>query len=148
MEDVSVSGNIAARTSDAEISFTRTDAEGEIECKTSCGKIELQNVVGKDIWVETADSKITLNSIQAQKAITAKNSCGSIQLEGVEFGSELNCKTSDGSIKGSISGNMGDYSIVSRVADGNNNLPENQVGGEKKVSVQTSCGNIEVYFMG
>jgi hypothetical protein len=57
-------------------------------------------------------------------------------------------QTSNNDVKGSITGNPADYSIITGTSNGKNNLPEKTDGGEKSIYINTSNGNIYIDFIG
>lgn len=118
--------------------------DGELKVNTSDGRINISQVKASDILLSTSDGRITISEVNCSN-IKAKTSDGSIVVDQLDALKSIALSTSDGSIKGTLCGNVNDYSISSKTSDGSNNLPETS-GGSKLLKVQTSDGSIKIYF--
>ena len=144
VEDCLFTEGLTAESSNGSISLDEIDAKEIIYCRSSNSRIELSSITCQSLDAATENGGMTLDGVNADKGITAVTSNNSIVLAGVSFGTELNCKASNGGIRGDISGSLGDFSFDCKTSNGSCNLPENLVGGKKMVKLHTSNSNINV----
>lgn len=139
------SGTLKAETANGAISVSDVSA-GELTVASSNGRITLENTVADEIHVKTSNGKIVTEEVGAKGKISLQTSNGAIVLGITEVGAGLTCKTSNGAIKGSVPGDLSDYSVTAQTSNGESNLPERYDGGEKTLQISTSNGAIQVEF--
>lgn len=159
------SGDIVAITKNSSIYIDGISGE-TLECESKNGKIEIKNsVIANTLIAETSNSAINLDTVRARSMdlktsnghieleavrsdsdIFAETSNGKIKFYDVNFFGELNCKTSNAKIEGELKGLIDDYSYYCKTSNGSCSLPENMTAGDKKVTLRTSNGNIDVDF--
>lgn len=147
IQNVSASGRLEAKTSDANIYINDSKAAGDIACHTYSGKIDLDAVEGKTIDAENSDGRIALKKVISKESILLKTLSDDIRLDTVEFSEELTCNVTDGSVKGSVTGKLADYSVTAKAIDGKSNLPESMDSGDKIINIKTSSGDINIDFI-
>lgn len=76
--------------------------------------------------------------------LTAIN--GDIQLNKLGVGTNLTLEVKNGDINGTIIGSYDEFTIVSSIKKGKNNLPENKSGGDKSLAVKANNSNIALEF--
>jgi DUF4097 and DUF4098 domain-containing protein YvlB len=148
VKNVTVSGRMDVKTTDAGIYVSDTTVTGDIVCRTSGDRITLDGVRGKSISAENSDGRISLQSVTSAESIRLKTSSDDIRLAAVEFRDEMTCTVSDGNVKGSIAGRLADYSVTCKAVDGKSTLPESMSGGDKRLNIRTTGGNIDISFFG
>lgn len=87
-----------------------------------------------------------LKKVTSNESIQLKTSGNDIQLDTVEFSEELTCNVTDGSVNGSVTGKLADYSVTTKVFDGKSNLPESMNSGDKIINIKTLGGDINIGF--
>lgn len=162
-EDISLN-NLHVTTSNGQIKLRTISAKGEIEAKTSNGKVEIMNssatrIIGKtsngkvnlqqlqadEIRGETSNGAITLVDLQAKDSAQFESNNAQITVDNVES-PQLTLKTSNGRVTGTLPGSISDYTIESKTSNGKNNLPTQIQGGSKKLVVKNSNGEINIQF--
>ena len=114
------------------------------EFVTSNAKIDVSDIkASEELRLATSNGSVTASDITAAK-FGAKSSNGGIKVEGI-VSDDIEIKTSNGQISGTIAGKMADYAITAGTSNGRNSLPEKS-DGEKKLSVKTSNARIAVEF--
>ncbi|MBE5742338.1 MAG: DUF4097 domain-containing protein [Clostridiales bacterium] len=132
--DLKVRANLIATT------LTVESDTGDI---TFYKEIKLLN--GLNVSTDTGD--ITINKVVAS-AVEIESSTGDINgINGGIDANEIEIETSTGDVKISLSGKKEDYSITTQVGTGKSNVSSYQ-GGNKRVEISSSTGNIEVRFIG
>jgi len=146
IEYLNASGNVRLDTSNGRISLENLISQGDLIADTSNSSVEITSTEAKNIDVETKNGKITVNSASSLESINLETSNSAINFDNTIFTNELRCKTSNGSIEGLLEGSMVDYSIISDTSNGDNSLPDNMSGGDKKLNVKTSNAHIDIEF--
>lgn len=158
-------GAVQAESRNARITMNGVTCAQEIVLNTSNGRVELEDMVVRHASVHTSNGRIRLRDVYAREGIQAVSSNGSvsaerlttdhgmrlvtsnanIRLEDVS-GHDIDIRTSNGSVSGTVHGNETDYAIYSVTRNAGNNLKNSQ-DGEKTLKVVTSNGTINVSFV-
>lgn len=162
--------NMEVITSNGKIVVENLSVENEFKFRSSNGKVCAENVKGKSFEIQTSNGKIVAVNAEFQNVFKCRTSNGKIIADGIKsdeielkssngkvlldravIGSSMKVKTSNGSIKGTILGNREDFTIESKTSNGKSNLPQNishsMQKGDKKLTVETSNGSIDVIFI-
>ena len=100
------------------------------------------------ICMESTNGALRLKDVQADEKLVAHTTNGSIHFEEIDA-KDIQLKTSNASIKGTLRGKGTEYAIESGTSNGKNSLPSkwNQSdSATKRLSVHTSNANIKVAF--
>ncbi len=147
LTDVTLSGDLAVDTSNGDITLTRVRAAGAIGARTSNGRVTLTDTLSANVTVGASNTGVWLTGAQADTFVAVDTSNASVQLERLLFGAELRCATSNGSVRGTVAGEQGDFTFSCDTSNGECNLPRSIAGGEKQINLQTSNGDIDVTFV-
>lgn len=140
-------GDISLQTSNAPIHVNNVTAAGDLTADTDNGTVTLSKTqVTGELQIRTKNGKVVTEGVGAQGNMSLKTSNGAVLLDITELGSGLSCQTKNGPIKGTVPGDMSDYSITAETSNGKSNLPERYTGGEKTLALHTSNGAIQVEF--
>ncbi len=118
---------------------------GRLRCVTSNSKIALASSQAEEMELKTSNSNLKLEKVWA-KTLSARTSNSSIKANGVDA-MFVTLITSNGSISGELAGRPQDYTIESSTSNGKNHNPS-QPGGDRKLEVRTSNGNISLDYLG
>lgn len=160
-------GNLIAESWNGNISAQQIQLSGELQLKTSNGRLLLEQCTAHSIKGKTENGQISLKNVQAEQTLTATTSnsaiqavdlrCGSsmklqtangrIALEQVTAGTEMIFQTSNASIIGNIAERSDAFTIVSHTSNGSSNLPGKWGKGNKLLNVKTSNGSIQINFL-
>ncbi|MEG1802049.1 MAG: DUF4097 family beta strand repeat-containing protein [Lachnospiraceae bacterium] len=144
-EDIHILEEVKFRTSNGGI---RMDT---IECKkilatTENAGINLTDANGEELIADTCNGRVSLERAVISKEIQLRSSNGGVVFDRIDC-PNINLRTSNGMIKGALSGTVGDYAIRSRTSNGSTNLPNiSYTDQKKKLSAITSNGRIQVEF--
>lgn len=141
-------GKFEASTSNAIINLSKIESAGDINCRSSSGKVTFEEVEANNIDIKTSNGIVDIDKIISKNDINIETSNGQVRFKNIEFKNTLECRSSNASIKGEIKGELSDYSIRSKTSNGNNNLPESTSGGAKAIDIETSNSSIDIKFMG
>lgn len=144
----SYGGALKTVTSNGSIRIENVSVAGALTAETSNGRVTLENVTtGSDLYIKTSNGGIVTSGVSAKGDILLKTSNGGISLDITEVGSKLECDTSNAAVKGTVPGDMTDYTIIADTSNAKSNLPERYEGkGEKRLIIDTSNGAIQVDF--
>ena len=117
---------------------------GNLCIETLDGDINIGNVDIQDITITTNNGNIAFGSATINH-LQINTLDGNISFDNTAIIQELDCKTKNGNVIGTFSGNMADYSIVTETVGGNSNL-NSKVGGDKTISISTQDGDIDISF--
>lgn len=143
-EGLTVSGSVRLESSNGDLGFRNSSVSGSINCDTGNGVITIDEVTARSFEAESSNGRLNLKRLTVSEGIDAETSNGRITLEEVSFGTELNCETSNGDIKGSVRGSLSDFSFYCETSNGDSNLPAGLKGGEKIIRIETSNGDINI----
>lgn len=146
IDNVKVGGLLDVNTSNGGIILSDSAITGDVVCRTSNGKIEFDKVGCANAEADSSNGSIIITSVNSSGKIDAQTSNGKIEIGDIKFVTELSLITSNSSVKGEITGKLADYTVSSKTSNAKNNLPENMKSGDKKITVNTSNGAIEIGF--
>lgn len=134
---------LSAVTSNSPIKALNVAVRKDAVLDTSNSQIVAESVTAQKLTVKTSNGDITAESVSALDGVSLKTSNADIEVDEI-YSNNIILKTSNSDIEGYIPGPITDYTITSKTSNGDNNLPENQVGGSKTLDVKTSNGDIEI----
>lgn len=164
-----IGGNATFQTENGSVTVSNIEAEGDLALHTSNGSVSAENVSAKNITVTTEHGDVTLTDAAADTALTAQTSTGRISLCGEIAANSLTAKTETGAIllrdgtidanaidlsteTGSITaensvfaGAQSDYTVQVSTEIGNSNVSDS-LGGNRRLSLKTTTGEIRVFF--
>jgi len=146
-ENLTVAGDMKLDNSNGKISVSDVIVNGGITCETSNSEISLSGSAGESISAKNSNGAIVLNNLTAREELIAETSNSDISMDSVSAGASIVCNTSNGSIEGDIFGKLSDFTVSAKTSNGSSNLPTHMEGGDKKLELKTSCGNISVDFI-
>ncbi|WP_162610540.1 DUF4097 family beta strand repeat-containing protein [Blautia sp. An249] len=117
-------GNLFIETMDGDINIGNVDVQ-DTTVTTNDGDIVVGNAVFEHLQIDTDDGDVSFNRTAIMQ--------------------ELDCKTKDGDVTGTFSGEMTDYSIITKTTGGNSNINSN-IGGDKAIEITTKDGDIDILF--
>ncbi len=164
-----IGGNATFQTENGSVTVSNIEADGELSLRTSNGSVSAENVSAKNITATTEHGDVTLTDAAADTALTAQTSTGRISLCGEIAANSLTAKTETGAIllrdgtidanaidlsteTGSITaensvfaGAQSDYTVQVSTEIGNSNVSDS-LGGNRRLSLKTTTGEIRVFF--
>ncbi len=114
--------------------------------KVSAGKITGENLSVTGLTMESDAGAVVLNTVTAETA-KIKTSAGKIECAKVTVAKSLTLDSDCGAIRGSLYGDMTDFTITTRVDMGESNLPRSYQGGDKTLDVFADAGAVEIDFL-
>lgn len=159
-------GKLTLRTSNASIKASNLLNLTKGEFTTMNGKVALKNIKADELFVKAANAFLDMLNLNGKRLEAITNN-GSVAAKECSFpegillqtkngfvtGRNLisNCismQSCNGSITGSIIGNINDYTVESRTVNGSNNLEcAADLKGPKKLAAKTTNGRIHVEFV-
>lgn len=136
-----------------------------IKIGADAGRVGLTDVVAKDAAVKTSAGKVTGQNLNITvfsvdsdagavqlDTVTAKDakiltSAGKIEFAKMTVEKSLVLDSDFGAIRGSLYGDLADFTITSQVDAGESNLPSSYQGGDKALDVSASAGAVEIDFL-
>lgn len=160
-------GNLTAESYNGNISAQQIQLSGELQLKTSNGRLLLEQCTAHSLKGKTENGQISLKNVQTEQTLTATTSndairavdlrCGSsmklqsangkIVVEQVMAETEMILQTSNAAIIGSVAERADAFTIVSHTSNGSSNLPGKWGKGNKLLNVKTSNGSIQINFL-
>lgn len=164
VDSVHAAGDITIKTVSGSIAFMKSGAQGGVELKTASGGVTAAELTtagsfylkttsgGTEISQLTCTGEAALESVSGLLQVgdvtctefSAKTVSGSIRLRGLTA-ETIKLKSTSGSIKGSITGSAGEYSVSVSTVSGKSNV-QNTKDGEKKLTLNTVSGGIDIQF--
>lgn len=140
--------SIYAETDNGSIFLQGGVATETVTLLSSNGTIE----VGGDLKTETMEMETNNGRIQCAGLIQAttllaETDNGNIHLLGCVDSQSLTLTSDNGTLKAYVLGKRSDYSIDADCDTGRTNV-ENQVGGSRRLTVETDIGDVEILFLG
>ncbi|MCI8388900.1 MAG: DUF4097 domain-containing protein [Clostridiales bacterium] len=117
--------SLTAKTSNASVILNNVNIIDYVEAKSSNGNINIDTLIAKKLFAKTSNSKVLVNAVDCL---------------------EVELKSSNGSISGTLVGRMENYSIKSSTSNGSTNLPNGTTSGSRKLITSTSNADIDIYF--
>lgn len=159
-------GKIEAESRNARITMEGVTCSQDIRLSTTNARVVMNDVVVRDAAVHTTNGRIELHTVYASNGLDAGSTNGQIIAENLSTdqklslattnsrvtlngvsGKNIDIRTSNGSVSGTVCGNKEDYTIHSVTSNAGNNLA-NREGGEKTLNIVTSNGTVNVSFTG
>ena len=159
-------GAFRLNTSNASVNVSGLNAAGDVRIDTSNAPIDVKNVSAKQASAHTSNGPITLDNVIVSGTADMKSSNGTITARQVAAKDKLRLDTSNGrisvdnvtsadielrssnsSISGSVAGKRSDYTISSHTSNGDDSLGDGG-RGQSRLTVNTSNGNISIRFLG
>ena len=142
--NINSQAGIVLTTSNGPLTLENINA-AYIKGKTTNGNVKAENIACKTFaGLSSTNAKIDADVIKCGESISLTSTNGRIRVGGLSA-NEINLKTSNASITGSVSGSIKDYIIRSKTTNADNKL-QNLDLGSKKLTVNTSNGKIDISF--
>lgn len=161
-----VFGDLSIDTASGDMSFG-TFSAGSADVDTASGNVRLESAnVAKRLSVGTTSGEVSVEDCKAG-SLSVSTTSGDIEFGRAEVGSanfsttsgevdfglldssgSVTVSTTSGDVDGTLAGSMSDYAITSDTTSGSNSLPSRTKGGEKKLNVDTTSGDIDIEFRG
>ena len=117
-----------------------------VSLESSNGAMTVEDVEAGQLACSTSNGGISLCNVSAEK-VSASTNNGRVTLSGLRASQSIRLSTANASIRGMLSGTLGDYAVDSGTSNGKNSLPERSEGAIR-LSVHTSNGTIDLKFEG
>lgn len=163
---VDFAGNLRVKSSNAAISVNGLKHLANSQFITSNARIRVDNFHCNSALIQSTNASLDLNNLSGDQLEAVTNN-GRVTAYGCTFtfglllstrngavegnnliGDNIVMKTSNGAVRGSIIGDIRDYSIQSHTVNGSNNLQNCNYPDQKKHLVaKTSNGRIDVAFI-
>ena len=137
--------NLSGKTSNSKASLAGVRAE-VVSLESSNGAMTVEDVEAGQLACSTSNGGISLCNVSAEK-VSASTNNGRVTLSGLRASQSIRLSTANASIRGMLSGTLGDYAVDSGTSNGKNSLPERSEGAIR-LSVHTSNGTIDLKFEG
>ena len=144
--DIALADYLKLSTSNGTITVKNVDTSEDVDINTSNEWINLYDFTADNIYCDTNNGTIKIDNVTVNDSFDVNTSNGGIDISKLKADKKIKLKTSNGSIKGDIFGDINDYQITSHTSNGQNNLPDNFNGGNIILDVKTSNGNIDINF--
>ncbi len=144
--DLSCTGDLTVETDNGKISCANASIGGKASFFTDNGSISVRAFNGTGaLTAETKNGKIIMEGDIAASAITVKTDNGEIRSSGTITTQNAVLKTANGDVTATFSGKQADYTAQIKTSNGEANIG-NFDGGEKRLEVKTSTGDIRIFF--
>lgn len=143
---LTAAGEIRVDSSNAPVTVSGVSA-ALLDARTSNGSVTLERMAVSgpaDAW--TSNGAATARQVVARDRLRMETSNGRVTVEGVAS-ADIQLRSSNGSITGSVEGKRADYTISSHTSNGDDSLGDGGKG-QFRLTVQTSNGNIDIRFLG
>ncbi len=137
--------NLSGKTSNSKASLAGVRAE-VVSLESSNGAMTVEDVEAGQLACSTSNGGISLCNVSAAEVAASTNN-GRVTLSGLRASQSIRLSTANASIRGMLSGTLGDYAVDSGTSNGKNSLPERSEGAIR-LSVHTSNGTIDLKFEG
>lgn len=159
-------GKLVLRTSNASIKAANLMRLTKGEFTTMNGKITLKNIYADEVFIKTANSFIDMTSLNGRRLEAITNN-GNVSAKECSFpegillqtkngfvtgkhliSNNISMQSCNGSITGTVIGNIHDYTVESHTVNGSNNLDcAAELCGPKRLTAKTTNGRIHVEFV-
>ncbi|QSX06591.1 DUF4097 family beta strand repeat protein [Sedimentibacter sp. zth1] len=146
VENVKVSGDIICDTSNGKTNLTNVSSLEDIRCETSNGTIYVVDTKCNYINAKSSNGTISLDNFSTNSSIEIRTSNSKVLFNNISFNDKFKITTSNGKIKGNLNGKIDEYTINYKTSNGDSNLPNDYVGGNKQIDFRTSNSDIDVDF--
>lgn len=108
-------------------------------------RISLPQGMVDRISVSTTDENITISNIVVKDSVALSVNNGDINFDTVDA-QNIDIKAKNGNITGSLSGQIGDYTISVTQKKGESNLPASLSGGDRRLYIDSNNGDVNISF--
>ena len=136
-------GELAVSGTTGDITIENVECSG-LRVKGTTLDTKLVNVKTGALEVSCTTGNTDLETVAASSA-NIHATTGHVDFKDFEA-DDISIKTSTGYVSGTLPGSITDYTIESHASTGKNSLPESFGNGGKKLFIETTTGNIRVYF--
>ncbi len=143
--DQVTTGQLKISASAGRVSFTDVTAK-DASVNASAGKVTGQNITVAGLTIESDAGAVVLNTVTAETA-KIKTSAGKIEFAKLAVARALTLDSDCGAIRGSLYGDLTDFTVTTRVEAGESNLPPSYQGGAKTLDVFANAGAVEINFL-
>ena len=122
--------------------------DGDLHIGSTSGDASLENVkIGGNLDLDATSGGCYANQITVSGTVSTDTTSGDISMEGLALGNAMNISGTSGDVYVSLTDEMKEYTIKADTLSGSCNLPTDYNGGAKKISVDTTSGNIDFNFV-
>ena len=139
-------GTVTVKTENAAVSLEDIEAADAVRASTRNGALSVDTLWAQELEADTRNGKLTLQRTTTAGSTRAETANNSLKINGIEAGTDIYLRNSNGAVTGTIKGDFSDYSITSKTSNADSNLPGRGGSGEKLLQVQTSNGRIDIDF--
>lgn len=109
--------------------------------------LQVPDALLDSLALSTTNEDITLSALAVAGRVSLSSNGGNLSFAGLDVGAGLDLKVKNGDISGTVAGSAGDFTIQAQVKKGESNLPEQQAGGAKALTVSANNGDVEIGFV-
>lgn len=114
--------------------------------KVSAGRVKGQNITVAGLTIDSDAGAVFLDTVTAETA-KIKTSAGKIEFAKLAVAKALTLDSDCGAIRGSLYGDLTDFTVTTQVEAGKSNLPPSYQGGAKTLDVFADAGAVEIDFL-
>ncbi len=145
IENMTAAGDAVFDTDNGHISLKNVSSGGSLTARSSNGGVTLENVsAAATLHAETDNGSVKANGLRAAE-IFLRTDNRDINGYGLDASKSIEIRGNNSSIRGSVKGRREDFLIRAKTSNGKNNLADTDAG-EKKLTVRTDNGSIDVVF--
>ena len=138
-------GGIAMQTSSGGVTGVDLNAGGNIDVNTTSGAVDVARIhADADIAIGSISGTLTLSGVDCE-GFSSKSVSGGIKFQELTA-DMMKMKSTSGTVRGTVGGVHGDYSVSAHTVSGRNNLQNTAAGKGKSLAVDTVSGSIDVQF--
>ena len=130
---------------DTEIYNVQVDRTAKLSAEN--GTLFAQIVKAADFYAESENGNVTLADINYSGSLFSESENGNIQLSNVSVGRSITLISENGEIRGNINGAVADFTYNCSARNGECNLPQSLLGGNKQLNAKSENGDIEIYMV-
>ena len=139
-------GTVTVKTENAPVMLADIQAADAVRASTRNGALSIDTLRAKELEADTRNGRLTLSRTATDASTRAETANNKLKINGIEAGSDIYLRNSNGAVTGTIQGDFSDYSITSKTSNADSNLPAHGGNGDKLLEVQTSNGRIDIEF--
>ena len=130
-----------------DVQISALSIDGDLHIGSTSGDISLENVeIGGNLNLDATSGGCYANQLTVTGTVSTDTTSGDISMEGLTLGTAMNVSGTSGDVYVSLTDEMKEYKIKADTLSGSCNLPADYSGGAKKISVDTTSGNIDFNF--
>jgi hypothetical protein len=139
--------HVRLESSNGQISLSNFEC-GTLNAKTSNGAVIIHNLYGSNCTVQTSNGRISAESCTFPDGLTLRTCNSGMFVQSVSS-DQYDFASSNGSIRGTVFGDMREYAVRSHTSNGSSTLPPELVYPDQKKSmnVHTSNARIDIRFL-